>query len=385
MFLFLLLILFFRKISNIPQNLVIVVTSIPIIVSLVLLPFSHNYDFTKVLVNPLIIDSTISTQYSPQQIFWIILDEHPSLTSMNEVWNDKDTSMRYNLKSLGFTIYDSCRSNYNFTAFSINSTINASMLPVYERQHFDYVDLVSLSKSVNGSSIRSFFIKQGYSIHWLSIFDPHNISIFDPIRRDLHGQTIVTPFIYKFNELINNSNLNNEFANRINNYNNYVVDSLSILLKTLPLNGQHHFTYAHLLMPHWPYVNVRSPQTINSHSNIYETNDSEKYLIYIKYTDSLIIDMLQNSLKYLTLAQKSEMLIILQSDHGYRFLTKGSKEIKWESNFGILNAVLWPQNKKGAFYNGMSSVNTFRILLHDFWGVNISNLKDSSVSFNSMQ
>jgi membrane-anchored protein YejM (alkaline phosphatase superfamily) len=133
-------------------------------------------------------------------------------------------------------------------------------------------------------------------------------------------------------------------------------------------------------MPHYPYINVRPPYSIdpNSISSLREFDD-KGYYNYIKYTDKLIVNILQSSLRDLTPLQKSNTLIVLQSDHGYRYLKRGTKELKWKSNFGTLNAVLWPSNKKGSFYNGMSSVNTFRILLHDYWGINISTLKDSSV------
>lgn len=374
--------LFLKKVIIVPQKLVIAVTVIIIFSPFVPSPFSRNYNYTKLLNNPLKSDSTISKQFAPQRIFWIILDEHPSFTSMHEVWNDHDTSMRQDLTSLGFTIYDSCRANYNYTPFSIASITNASMLPVNEQQNIDYNDWLSLSKSVCGSSIISFFVNQGYSLHWLSFFDSLHIPLpFAPTSVSFFKQTIIGMFGDRFNAHFGSGGQYDiNIITKFNNYNNYVIDSLAYLLKSFPSNGTRQFIYAHLLMPHYPYINVRPPYSIDRHSQFAPYKDNRAFFNYVKYTDSLIIKILQNSLKQLTPSQKSNTLIILQSDHGYRFLEKGSKESKLKSSFGTLNAVLWPPNKKGSFYNGMSSVNTFRILLRDYWGVNISTLKDSSVN-----
>jgi hypothetical protein len=78
--------------------------------------------------------------------------------------------------------------------------------------------------------------------------------------------------------------------------------------------------------------------------------------------------------------QRSNTMVILQADHGYRFLRRRGKGIQMKSSFGILNSVLWPKNSKAKFYDGMSSVNTFRILFRDVWGIHLSTLRDSSVN-----
>jgi hypothetical protein len=89
---------------------------------------------------------------------------------------------------------------------------------------------------------------------------------------------------------------------------------------------------------------------------------------------------LHKGLDNLSPENRSSTLVILQADHGPRYLEKGEKDLRWRSSFGILNAVHWPDNVKRQFYNGMSSVNTFRILFRDLWGYDINTLADSSVN-----
>jgi len=43
---------------------------------------------------------------------------------------------------------------------------------------------------------------------------------------------------------------------------------------------------------------------------------------------------------------------------------------------GILNAVYLPDKKENIFYNGMTPVNTFRILFNEYFGTNFAILPD---------
>jgi hypothetical protein len=162
-------------------------------------------------------------------------------------------------------------------------------------------------------------------------------------------------------------------------YNKEIVDSLSTLMRSIPNNDQRSFVYAHLIMPHGPYLPLEN-KAAQRKGQYFELQDDQGFLSHVRYTDSTILNLLHKGLDSLSPDQRSASMVILQADHGPRYLQKGGKDLQWKSSFGILNAVLWPKNSKGKFYNGMSSVNTFRIVFRDLWGIDLSTLKDSSVN-----
>jgi hypothetical protein len=305
----------------------------------------------------------------PQRIFWIILDEHPSSLMLNEAWGYKDTTFRKGLESLGFIVYDSCVSNYNSTPFSIAATTYGAMLPLRGPQYINVHQWDLLRKRLIESPVITFFNAQGY--------DTRNLSIMDSGFKK---------YFTHYGEIINSSGLgmllskfDNQYFMPQVLYNRNIIDSLFTLLNYIPTNNHKIFVHAHILMPHGPYLPLET-NFIQRKRHLFALVNDQAFLTYVSYTDSIILNLLDKGLNNLSPEQRSNTLVILQADHGPRYLQNGGKDLRWRSSFGILNAVLWPRNSKARFYNGMSSVNTFRILFRDLWGINLGTLKDSSAN-----
>jgi hypothetical protein len=359
-----------RRLNDKQKNraLLLFTTLVLAIVPFIELLLAPKYKFDSDLFN--IQQSSIAVNQAaiPQRIFWIILDEHPSSLTLNKVWGYKDTTFHRGLESLGFTVYDSCVSNYNFTPFSIAATTYGAMLPVSGPQFINNWQQALLGERIKESPVMFFFKTQGYDIRNLSFFDSGFKNYFTH-----HGiiinSSIVDMLLYRFDE---------QYAMPQVFYNRKIIDSLNTLLNYCPDNNHKIFVYAHILMPHGPFLFLDN-NSIQRKSHLYANLDDNAFFSYVKYTDSIILKVLHKGLDSLTAEQKSNTLVILQADHGPRYLQSGGKDLRLNTSFGILNVVLWPKNSKAKFYNGMSSVNTFRILFRDLWGINIGTLKDSSV------
>jgi hypothetical protein len=305
----------------------------------------------------------------PQRIFWIILDEHPSSLILNDAWGYKDTTFRKGLESLGFTVYDSCVSNYNATLFSIAATTYGAMLPVRGPQFINNRQQDILGKRISESPVMTLFKAQGYETHDLSLFDAgfkHYFMHYGVIT----NSSIVGMLLSKFDS---------QYYMPQVLYNRQIVDSLNTLLNYCPDSNYKIFVYAHILMPHGPYLPLEI-NTIQTKRHLFAIVDDQAFLSYVRYTDSTILHVLHMGLDSLTPEHRSKTLVILQADHGPRYIQNGGKDLRMNTSFGILNVVLWPAKSKAGFYNGMSSVNTFRILFRDLWGINIGTLKDSSAN-----
>jgi hypothetical protein len=328
-----------------------------------------NYKFDSDLFNIQQSNIIMNQTAIPQRIFWIILDEHPSSLILNEEWGYKDTTFRRGLESLGFTVYDSCVSNYNSTLFSIASTTYGAMLPVRGPQFIKIQQLDLLGERIKESPVMAFVKMQGYDIHYLSFFDAGFKKYF--IRQGkIVNSSVVGMLIYKCDNLY----LMPQVL-----YNRDIIDSLNTLLHYYPNNNHKIFVYAHILMPHSPYLSLET-KSIQRDNPFLKPENDKAFLRHVGYTDSVILNLLDKGIKNITPEQRSYTMVIIQGDHGYRFLQKGGKDTRLKTSFGILNAVLWPKNSEEKFYNGMSSVNTFRILFRSLWGINLSTLSDSSIN-----
>jgi hypothetical protein len=251
------------------------------------------------------------------------------------------------------------------------------MLPINGQQNLTVQRWFLFGERIRQSPVMTFFRARGYETHILSFMGADIKKIFNVDRGEIDtysGEIVASSAV---GALL--SQLDNQQAMSLGFYNWEIVDRLHTLINPIPKNDKRIFVYAHLIMPHGPYLPLEKKST-PWNEQCYKLKDDQGFLSHVRYTDSTILDLFHKGLDDLSPEQRATTMIILQADHGPRYLQKGGKDLRWRSSFGILNAVLWPKNLKGKFYNGMSSVNTFRILFRDLWGIKLNALKDSSIN-----
>lgn len=78
---------------------------------------------------------------------------------------------------------------------------------------------------------------------------------------------------------------------------------------------------------------------------------------------------------FLSYYKKNRPIIIIQGDHGPDITIK-DKERRIKIRTSILNAVYLPDTRENIFYDGMTPVNTFRIIFNKYFGTNFKLLPD---------
>jgi hypothetical protein len=377
------LILCLGKMNQKKQNrkLLLFTTLVLSVVPLIDLLQTPNYKFNSDLFNVQQSNKAVDQASIPKRIFWIILDGHPSSLVLDEVWGYKDTLFRSGLESLGFTVYDSCVSNYNYTPFSLASTTYGTMLPISGQQYPGHQEWFLLEEKIRQSPVLNFFRARGYETHILSFIGTDFNKSLDVDRGEI--VTFRSEIVASSAMGILLSKFINQQSVSLGYYNWEIVDKLQALLNPVTNKNKSVFVYAHLIMPHGPFVPLENKST-RWKGQFLEYENSWDYLSHVKYTDSIVLDLFHKGFDSLSSDQKSNTIVILQADHGCNILRKHRKDIQLKSSFGILNAVLWPNNSAGGFYNGMSSVNTFRILFRDLWGIKLGILSDSTVNVHPL-
>ena len=141
----------------------------------------------------------------------------------------------------------------------------------------------------------------------------------------------------------------------------YMFDSI----EEFPQLEGNYFVYAHINAPHGPYV-------FDEFGNYRFSEDPVKNLS--DYTDTIIflnkrvLDMVDNIIQNSTVSP----LIILQSDHAAHEIATAYDKHK------ILNAYYFPPEMRSNLYETITPVNTFRLILRDYFNQEIDLLPDKA-------
>ena len=134
------------------------------------------------------------------------------------------------------------------------------------------------------------------------------------------------------------------------------------------------FVYTHLMMPHYPYYfdSGGKPLPLEKLAGLRKA-DPKDYAGYLQYTNQKLLDLVDHIL------QKSARppVIVLLGDHGFRH-----PDMKTDPRFDFmnLNAVFLPERRQAAFYDSITNVNQFRVLLNTLFHQQLPLLKDSTIN-----
>ncbi len=141
--------------------------------------------------------------------------------------------------------------------------------------------------------------------------------------------------------------------------NNFMFESLEQIQE----RPGSHFIYAHINAPHGPYV-YRPDGSFR-----YPLDDAEESILYaetLTFLNHRVLDMIDEILA----KSDPEPIIILQGDHGIHKLTDGVDKHK------ILSAYYLPGNLITPPYETITPVNTFRLILRNYFDQSVELLPD---------
>lgn len=318
-------------------------------------------------------------------IFWIVVDEYTSAESLKKGWaytNPLDSI----LKDRGFFIADSATSNYNYTHYSIASTLD--MVYIRSLKNHSVITLADLVKgniSLYENNVVKILKSLNYRIENFSIYDlkEHNSkawTTFSEVPESLiDNQVLFTrinddlgwnfPNIFKRDKRAADSmteyKINQDLDRKYRNFHKDIYEAIREDSKQY----QPTFFLIHDFIAHEPFI-YKADGTLHAR---FVGLTMENYLDQLKYANTLLMKMIDS---VLTTYSDRELVIILQGDHGFKF-EEDSPLFESES-CKILYAVYYSQKKYDSWYPSVSSVNGFRILLNDYFQANLPLLPDSS-------
>jgi hypothetical protein len=322
---------------------------------------------------------------NPPDIYYIILDMYTRQDALQHDYQYDNSAFLNGLIQMGFYVADCSRSNYDMTTNSLASSLNMDYLPQLNpaiRSGETNTNLVTSLLSNN--KVRNLLRASGYKIvafetgyAWDSWTDAdlylkpqygsslaRQITPFDSLLLKTTAMTAVTDA----NSIFSKANLNSinaPFSEHISRE-EYILNKLGSLAT---LKGPK-FVFAHILIPHYPFI-FKPDGSLQTDANFYQSQNAptspeyfkEGYRDQVAFIDSQITRIVQSLISQ----SKTPPIIILQGDHG----AKGDNRLE------ILNAYYLP-GRESKLYSSITPVNTFRLVLDQYFGGIYSFLPDAS-------
>jgi hypothetical protein len=350
--------------------------------------------------------TVVSQNAAKPDIYYIILDGYAREDTLKEFYGFDNSEFINELDQLGFCVASDATSNYPQTLLSLASSLN-----------FQYVDdtLLEIDPSsddrrplvdrVHHSRMRQIMGENGYTFvafdtgHVTSVEDadiyykyrgPQNTGqtyffSMNSFESLLFEQTIVRPLIAV--GVINQKYLKDTLEAPYIRHGGRVLFAFETLAR-VPKMDADYFVYAHIIAPHPPFVFGKNGELI-SHTKAYTLGDTAEFANTQGGTKEEYIQGYTNEMTYVnsltlrtikTILSESETppIIIIQGDHGPgAYLDWSAKEkTNLRDRFSILNAYYLAGRESTSLYPFISPVNTFRVVLNEFFGTDIELLPD---------
>ncbi|HEX2993254.1 MAG TPA: sulfatase-like hydrolase/transferase [Anaerolineales bacterium] len=324
-----------------------------------------------------------SSQLRPD-IYYIILDGYGREDILQALYDFDNSDFVEALKVRGFYVADEATSNYVQTLLSLSSSLNMDYLQSLQANGTTLESRDALAALVERSKVRSILAQNGYQS--VSFRNAYNATI--PSAEIYYDDTGFAYPVTAFESIVIDRTLARvllhvPFFNKVLIEMPYDIHRSQILstferLREIPEMDGDYFVYAHIIAPHPPFVfdangqaqPHREPFRLADGNNYIKSHSRESYIAgyrdQIQYVNELVLDTVDAILA----ESETPPIIILQGDHGPgSHLHQGMlKKTLPAERFSILNAYYFPDQEYASLYPSISPVNSFRVVLGQFFG-----------------
>jgi hypothetical protein len=309
-------------------------------------------------------------------VYYIILDAYTRDDTLQRVHHYDNSAFIKKLEDLGFYVAPCSQSNYGFTVLSIASSLNfdylqniASDIIARKGRLTSFTDMTvnnPVRQTLESLGYRTVGFETGYPNDELTNAAYYITRSDNPVT-GTSKITSLNPFEMLFLRttflrvgLEAQSAFFGKLSRTITTPEQNHYDQIMFVLGQLdnmPAVPGPKFVYAHIIAPHEPFV-------LAPDGHYLLTSDPSGYTNGVTYLDQRISGLVANLIEQ----SKVPPIIILQGDHGW-----GDVE-----HMTILNAYYLPGKGKATLYAKISPVNSFRIVLNEYFGGKYPLLEDKS-------
>ncbi len=332
-------------------------------------------------------------------IYYIILDGRARADVLTQLYEYPESELMNYFEQAGFFVGHQSKSNYLYTQLSLATSLN-----------YDYIENLTpdFIYGNKNPTLLATFIENNKAARRLKSLGYTYVLIssgYYATEKSPLADTVYE-YVYDFNNLELAYLRTNIFARLLTYvkldprtfHHNRILYQFKTL-KNIPNDQRPTFTFAHILVPHPPFVFNEKGDEVGKDGRFrlsdgygsVSTKEEYKsgYLKQLIYTDTLLIETLKEILS----KSDTPPMIIIQSDHG------PASEIKWQNHqssiflsdvidvtnpnsvferTGILNAYYFPYQGSAKLYDSITPVNSFRILFNYYFGGDFPILSDQT-------
>jgi hypothetical protein len=342
-----------------------------------------------------------ATTVDKRDIYYLIFDRYARGDQLKDIYGFDNEPFIHELEARGFAVAERSFANYQRTTHSLISSLNLDYLDGLggkaARSSHDWVPLYEMLQDFR---LRRFLDAQGYIFDFFgSWWEPTRVNRFAHVNHNtmaipeplgaMLDQSLI-PFIAQLAglELFDRRLMQCQRSKR----------AFRELTSLAEKPGMARFVFAHFLVPHPPFVLDADGRCISAQEATSHTR-AENYTRQVMFTNREILKFLDTRMK----RPGPKPIIILQSDEGpwpQRFagdeITRLGADVTpadWLTatpselveKMAILNALYFPDRDMSAIAETATPVNSFRMVLREYFNVPLEPLPDREIIFESAE
>ena len=352
--------------------------------------------------NPAILQSESATPRSLPEplpdIYYIVLDSYGRADTLEKYLGFDNSDFVDALTQMGFFVAAESRSNYNFTSWSLSSTMNMRYLSG-RNENFEHL--------MQENAVVHFLKDVGYEyIHFASGWSLTKNSRHADVK--FLGDSNLPILVNEFSSHLFDRTIISPIADALGvelvpQYSSIQVDRFQYNMRNLreiPARPGATFTFNHNIPPHTPFVFDRGGSLRQQGKPEFPEDDiqgsAEAHVEQVMYVNTSVESAVEEILE----RSSVQPIIIIQGDHGPQRLGRYPLDSTYPTDArvndltAILNAYYLPEYCRSGLYPTITPVNTFRLVFDDCLGTHFGLLADKSywdpddplpIDFSSMQ
>jgi hypothetical protein len=327
-------------------------------------------------------------------IYYLLVDGYTRSDTLQDYFGYDNTDFLGYLRDTGFKVADKSVANYNLTAMALSSQLNMEYLGDEDgfKEAHPKGSAHLIDEKIFNNRVAAVLKNLGYRVitlrsnyKFVVTRDAENLILDDggvelsAFESALLKTTVLPRISGKFGKEVFSKRDKVEF----------VLDSIS----QRAAEPDPTFLIAHIMVPHHPFIFDRNGELPDQEAQDFGmpanlSDDVRGYADQVHYLNgvlrNLIDDILANS--------EIPPIIILQGDHGLRLTWWEKMQLDEQEQledvclrevFTNLNALYLPDEEhRGAFYDSISPINTFRLIFDAYFGSEMGMLEDRSFFTN---
>ncbi len=355
-----------------------------------IVPYEANRVAARATTTSDAVTPIMSTKVPDRDIYLIVLDSYGSHWSIEHRFGIADDELPTWLGQQGFQVVPGARTNYRATDFSLASMFSMQMLDEYSVEPGrDSGDRTAAISRLLRPADAAFLKANGYTYYHLGswwaptqtdeLADVNLSWQHDTEFESVLRQSTMQPAIDRL--LGNTGGEGDEFRDGAR----ATAEFQFRQLQRLPSVPGRKFVFAHILLPHPPYV-FDANGGIVVKATAQTEPEAQLYENLLKYTNSQVE---QSVTALLAGPPESDPIVIIVGDEGPLLCRNvdcndGSLR-RLGIRFGVLAAFYLPDQPAGFFPPDLTLVNTFRMLFSSYFGADLPSLPNRSYDWPDNQ